>query len=89
MPCVPWNPGPRGRGSVLRVVEPTSVPRRPAAAIADDDAELSQPPDTGDVAVDAVVAALAAVVSEPLEDRLGVLERVHRTLQDRLADVEE
>jgi hypothetical protein len=49
----------------------------------------SVPPETGDQAVDEVVAALAAVVAEPLENRLGVLERVHRTLQDRLADVEE
>jgi hypothetical protein len=52
-------------------------------------AELPEPPATGDQAVDAVVAALAAVVAEPLEGRLGVLEQVHRTLQDRLADVEE
>lgn len=47
------------------------------------------PPVTGDQAVDAAVAALAAVTTEPLEERLGVLEHVHRTLQDRLADVEE
>jgi predicted amidohydrolase YtcJ len=44
---------------------------------------------TGDQAVDAAVAALAAVAAQPLEERLGVLEHVHRTLQDRLADVEE
>ena len=53
------------------------------------DAGLPEPPATGDGAVDAVVAALAAVVAEPLEDRLGVLEKVHQTLQDRLTDVEE
>ena len=47
------------------------------------------PPETGDKAVDAVVAALAGVAGQPLEERLGVLEHVHRTLQDRLADVEE
>jgi hypothetical protein len=52
-------------------------------------AELPEPPATGDQAVDEVVAALAAVVAEPLEDRLDVLETVHRALQDRLADVEE
>jgi predicted amidohydrolase YtcJ len=48
-----------------------------------------RPPETGDQAVDAVVAALAEVAAQPLEERLGVLEHVHRTLQDRLADVEE
>jgi hypothetical protein len=47
------------------------------------------PPTTGDQAVDAAVVELAAVATAPLEERLGVLERVHRTLQDRLADVEE
>jgi len=49
----------------------------------------SQPPATGDQAVDAAVAALADVAVRPLEERLAVLEHVHRTLQDRLADVEE
>jgi hypothetical protein len=49
----------------------------------------SRPPETGDPSVDAVVAALAEVAAQPLEERLGVLEHVHRTLQDRLADVEE
>jgi hypothetical protein len=39
--------------------------------------------------VDAAVGALAEVAGQPLEQRLGVLEHVHRTLQDRLADVEE
>jgi hypothetical protein len=39
--------------------------------------------------VDGVVAALAEVAGDPLEDRVGVLEKVQRTLQDRLDDVEE
>ncbi len=47
------------------------------------------PPETGDQAVDAAVASLAGAVGQSLEERLGVLEQVHRTLQDRLADVEE
>ena len=50
---------------------------------------VEQPPTTGDDAVDTALAALEDVVDEPLETRLAVLERVHRTLQDRLADVEE
>ena len=54
------------------------IPERPA-----------RPPETGDQVVDPVVAALAEVAVQPLEERLGVLEHVHRTLQDRLADVEE
>ena len=49
----------------------------------------TRPPETGDQAVDEAVAALAEVAAQPLEERLGVLEYVHRTLQDRLADVEE
>jgi hypothetical protein len=47
---------------------------------------VTEPPGTGDRAVDEVLAELAGVDGEPLEVRLGVLERVHRTLQDRLAD---
>jgi hypothetical protein len=70
---------------VPTVVESTNEPD--AAPVPD--GEPPQPPPTGDQAVDAVVAALAAVVAEPLEDRLGVLEKVHRALEDRLADVEE
>ncbi len=49
----------------------------------------SEPPVTGDGAVDEILAALAGADGEPLEVRLGVLERVHRTLQDRLADTGE
>jgi hypothetical protein len=50
---------------------------------------LDEAPATGDDSVDAALAALAGVLDEPVETRLAVLERVHRTLQDRLADVEE
>ena len=50
---------------------------------------LDEPPATGDDSVDAALAVLAGVLEEPVEARLAVLERVHRTLQDRLADVEE
>jgi hypothetical protein len=48
-----------------------------------------EPPATGDQSVDAALAALRDVLDEPVETRLAVLERAHRTLQDRLADVEE
>ncbi|MGZ4626854.1 MAG: hypothetical protein ACXV3S_11305 [Kineosporiaceae bacterium] len=73
------------------------IPRPPVAEVAElpelrevpELRELPGPPSTGDEAVDSVVAALAAVVTRPVEDRLGVLEKVHRTLQDRLADVDE
>ena len=47
------------------------------------------PPATGDQSVDSALAALRDVLDEPVETRLAVLERAHRTLQDRLADVEE
>jgi hypothetical protein len=50
--------------------------------------ELPEPPCTGDEAVDAAVQQLSRIADEPLEDQLGVYDTVHRTLQDRLADVE-
>jgi hypothetical protein len=50
---------------------------------------LDDPPVTGDQSVDGALASLQHVLDEPVETRLAVLERVHRTLQDRLADVEE
>jgi hypothetical protein len=57
---------------------PAEAPERP-----------DPPPVTGDQAVDGAVGALAEVTGHPLEERLRVLEHVHRTLQDRLADVED
>jgi|SRR4051812_15904644 hypothetical protein len=46
------------------------------------------PPETGDQVVDGATAEVAATGSDPLETRLAAYERAHRTLQDRLADVE-
>ena len=46
------------------------------------------PPATGDPTVDQATAEVAATFGEPLETRLAAYERAHRTLQDRLADVE-
>ena len=46
------------------------------------------PPATGDPAVDQATVEVAATSGEPLETRLAAYERAHRTLQDRLADVE-
>ncbi len=55
-----------------------------------DDAEqaLPEPPMTGDDAVDRAVAEVAHAVVRPLEDQVAVIDAAHRTLQDRLADVE-
>jgi hypothetical protein len=50
--------------------------------------EVPDPPQTGDPEVDQAVAALAVAVGGPLEEQLAVYESAHRTLQDRLADVE-
>ncbi len=47
-----------------------------------------QAPVTGDEDVDALIAQLVAHAAVPLEEQLPILEAVHRTLQDRLADVE-
>jgi acyl-CoA reductase-like NAD-dependent aldehyde dehydrogenase len=71
MPSSTSNPAPRGRGSVSRVT----------------DSERPEPPRTGDEAVDGALAAVTAAAEAPLEERLAVLESVHRTLQERLADV--
>jgi len=46
------------------------------------------PPVTGDDFVDAATAEVADTAADPLEARLAAYERAHRTLQDRLADVE-
>jgi hypothetical protein len=46
------------------------------------------PPVTGDDAVDAATAEVGDTAGDPLEARLAAYERAHRTLQDRLADVE-
>ena len=67
----------------------TAVSEQPAAQEQPHTAVPGDPPVSGVDAVDEATAALAAVADEPLEVRLGVLERVHRTLQDRLADVGE
>jgi len=49
---------------------------------------LPEPPVTGDDAVDHAVAEVARSVERPLEDQVAVIDAAHRTLQDRLADVE-
>ena len=46
------------------------------------------PPVTGDAAVDAAMVEATAATDQPLEAQLAAYERAHRTLQDRLADVE-
>ncbi len=50
--------------------------------------EYPDPPLTGDPGVDQVLAAVAQAVHGPLEEQLAVYDIAHRTLQDRLADVE-
>lgn len=50
--------------------------------------ELPEPPPTGDDLVDEAIARAAQVAAEPPEAQVEVIEAVHRTLQDRLADVE-
>ena len=73
----------------------TEAPATEAAPAADpeavthhDDATEDPPPHTGDPSVDDATAEVAATSGEPLETRLAAYERAHRTLQDRLADVE-
>lgn len=51
-------------------------------------AEQIEIPHTGDIAVDEALSRLAEAAELPLEDQVGAFDAVHRTLQDRLADVE-
>ena len=51
-------------------------------------AEQPTAPATGDDDLDTLITQLAANATVALEDQLPILEAVHRTLQDRLADVE-
>ncbi len=46
-------------------------------------------PATGDPGLQEALRELARASAISLEDQLPVIEAVHRTLQDRLADVEE
>lgn len=50
---------------------------------------LPDPPVTGDPGVDEAVAAAARSVGLGVEEQVQLFESVHRTLQDRLADVED
>ena len=50
--------------------------------------DLPEAPQTGDAGVDAAVADLVAAVGGPLDGEVAAYDRVHRALQDRLADVE-
>jgi hypothetical protein len=49
---------------------------------------LPEPPLTGDGAVDDAVRLLDGVTELPVEEQPAVYDVVHRTLQDRLADVD-
>lgn len=51
-------------------------------------ATTPEPPATGDPTLDELLLSLARASAVPVEDRLTVIEAVHRGLQDRLADVE-
>jgi hypothetical protein len=63
----------------------------PMARAEPDDADhqaVPEPPDTGDEVVGFAIGGLSALGSAALEDHPAIYEAVHRTLQDRLADVE-
>ncbi len=47
-----------------------------------------RPPVTGDAAVDEALGRLAVGTAGSLEEQVVAFDAVHRTLQDRLADVE-
>jgi hypothetical protein len=50
--------------------------------------DFPDPPQTGDPAVDQAIGAVAQAIGGPLEEQLTAYDAAHRTLQDRLADVE-
>ena len=59
-----------------------------ASNAASNAATLPELPATGDPAVDDAVGRLTELTAVPLDEHPAVYERVHRTLTDRLADVE-
>ncbi|MFL6100410.1 MAG: hypothetical protein ACJ71T_10695 [Actinomycetales bacterium] len=58
----------------------------PASSQDDREPSLDTPPRTGDPAVDAALAAAAAVQNAEPGDQLDTYVGTHRALQDRLAD---
>lgn len=52
-----------------------------------DVAETADVPETGDPTIDAVLAELASVREQPLEEHIAAGERAHRVLQGRLSDL--
>jgi hypothetical protein len=50
---------------------------------------VPEPPVTGDPAVDGATQRVAETAGQPLDDQVAAYDAVHRTLQDRLADVED
>ena len=50
--------------------------------------DFPDPPRTGDLEVDQALQAIAGAMADTLEEQVAVYEIAHRTLQDRLADVE-
>ena len=65
-------------------VEPDQEPGFDEEAVFD----FPDPPQTGDSAVDQAISAVAQAIGGPLEEQLTAYDAAHRTLQDRLADVE-
>jgi hypothetical protein len=83
------------------VSDPHGAPGRDAAQDAEPDVTWSDdhdgpavppsspvPPVTGDSVVDEAVAQLQYVTALPVDEQPLVYDSVHRSLQDRLADVE-
>jgi hypothetical protein len=50
--------------------------------------DIPEPPETGDEAVDAALVAVARVAAGPAVEQLTGYEAAHRSLADRLADVD-
>jgi len=89
---VPSDPS-DSHGDEWVTVEPRTGGGRVVDLKPDDTQELSlddlpKPPFTGDSAVDSVTDEVRVAAAGPLEGQLAAYERAHRTLQDRLADVE-
>lgn len=49
---------------------------------------MSEPPQTGDAVVDATLIELTAAADKPVADQVEAYVGAHRTLQDRLADLD-
>lgn len=82
------RPGDLVAGDLARGDDPSSAAEAHEGQAAGADHMMTFEP-TGDDDIDAALSSLRAMADLPAHDHAAVVERVHRVLQDRLADGQE